>query len=205
MKYTIEQLRKALENKKYKFFESKGERPYNVNIIGVRHDNHMNNEFNDLMYLIFSSSTDGPLEIHEYHITTDPGTTTINDPDHYNKAKTGTAILVPGQYLSVYNYSQGHQGYYQLRQVLGDVWVYRDTNKSKVIENMEKFKGRFEINIHRSSATSSRFVNNWSAGCQVFQSADDFDHFIQFCKLAKENHGNHFTYTLITEADIPKS
>jgi hypothetical protein len=201
-KYTIAQLRKALEKKEYKFFDSKDEKAYNLNIIGVRHSNHMTNKFVDLLYLIFSDPGSEKLTIFEFPITTVPG---------YAKPKTkkhpdGTAILVPGQYLGVYSIAKHKNKYAALCQI-GEVKVWRDKDGSHDInpkgQIYDNAKG---INIHRATANgSSHNVNNWSKGCQVFQNSDDFKFFMNCCDHARKNFGNRFTYTLIMEADIPKS
>ena len=53
--------------------------------------------------------------------------------------------------------------------------------------------GYFGINIHKAGLNSVN-VDKWSAGCQVFKSAVDFDEFIRLCKMQT---WDTFTYTLI--------
>jgi hypothetical protein len=58
------------------------------------------------------------------------------------------------------------------------------------------------INIHRAapSGTTQR-VDKYSAGCQVFNSANDFAEFIAAAKKHSNLYGNSFTYTLIDERE----
>lgn len=201
-KYTIEQLRQALEEKGYTFFESEGRRAYNLNIIGVRHSYHISNEFDDLLYLVFSDKFGGELQIHEFPITTDPGYYYLKHPMHV----CGTAILVPGQYLGAYAIGKHNQQYKALCQI-GKVKVWRE---KRDIHDINPHGPIYDdvggINIHRTKHSgSSKYVNKWSAGCQVFRNAADFDFFMGICDASKANHGSRFTYTLLMASDIPKS
>ena len=61
----------------------------------------------------------------------------------------------------------------------------------------------FGINIHRSNEFWTRAtVDNYSAGCQVFNDPKEFISFMSLVKKAADIYGNCFTYTLITEEDI---
>lgn len=96
----------------------------------------------------------------------------------------GTAILKPGQYVDAY-----HIGYYRntiaLRQV-GPVSVYRDDNLDDKIDSDYSYSmdentvetGLFGLHIHAAGGFS-RYVDFWSAGCQVFQRREDL---ISMCR-----------------------
>ena len=61
------------------------------------------------------------------------------------------------------------------------------------------------INIHRASSTgTSTQVDRWSAGCQVFANATDFNRFMDLTRKQIEHHPTWttFTYTLLTEDQI---
>lgn len=74
--------------------------------------------------------------------------------------------------------------------------------------------GIFGINCHRASANgTSTNVDNWSEGCQVLdnheilnpdnqQKCFSFDYFMHLCNLAKDNWGNSFTPTFVSESDL---
>lgn len=187
------------EKNGYKWFDDN--KPYNMNVFGVRAKGRHVNLFDDFLFLIYR---DGRLNwnIHQFAISTDPGVTSLNSPQNSR----GTAILVPGQYLGAYKIDK-HQGKYDaLCQRLGKVKVYRDNNKDDVLDTPDDtsvlHEGMFGINIHRSSVKDSEFVNGWSAGCQVFKKKVDFDYFMALIKYSAALYGNRFTYTLFDERDI---
>ena len=64
-------------------------------------------------------------------------------------------------------------------------------------------EGYYGINIHRAAAVGEmELVNGYSAGCQVFKAARDFNEFMALIKLSAKKYDNKFTYTLITEEDM---
>jgi hypothetical protein len=56
----------------------------------------------------------------------------------------------------------------------------------------------YGINIHKAGQ-NSQDVDNWSAGCQVFQKSADFNQFMDMTTKHRNLYGNDFTYTLIDE------
>jgi hypothetical protein len=59
-------------------------------------------------------------------------------------------------------------------------------------------QAHFGINIHRAeSFRNNKIIDQYSAGCQVFKSADDFLVFMELCKNHAKLYGNKFSYTLI--------
>jgi hypothetical protein len=48
----------------------------------------------------------------------------------------------------------------------------------------------------------TRFVENWSEGCQVFKRKSDFLEFMRICNQSAKVQGNSFTYTLLESKDI---
>ena len=135
------------------------------------------------------------------NITTEPG-------DYYMRKKLGnvkgTAILVPGQYRACWQIGY-HKGQYEALCQRQSVKVYRDGNYDNkydcdpaTIQN-----GMFGINIHRSNEGWTReTVDQYSAGCQVFNNNKDFLEFMKLCNKQKKLYGNTFTYTLINEKDM---
>ena len=64
-------------------------------------------------------------------------------------------------------------------------------------------EGMFGINIHRAAtARDTKYVNSWSAGCQVINNTKNFYEFMDLCKVSANKFGNSFTYTLICEDDL---
>ena len=185
--------KEALQRKGYKFFEGY----LNVNVIGVRSTNGRVNEFDDFLYLLFHDKRGNEI-IRQYPITTEPGLTMLNAPINSK----GTAILMPDQYRSAYSIDL-HAGKYEaLCQRLGEVCVYRDNDKDDDIDLDQIVDcGYFGINIHKAGLDSIE-VNNWSAGCQVFKRAYDFDDFMRWIKKSARIYGNAFSYTLLLDTDF---
>lgn len=189
---------KLFNKKGYTYFK-KGN--YNLNIIGVRSNqgNKVTNKYDD--YLILDYNTELGWKRQIYTITTEPGAALMKAPTNVK----GTAILAPGQYRGAYKIDKHGGKYDALCQRNKPVKVYRDNNKNEVYdykpENIDV--GLFGINIHRSNEFWTRTtVDNYSAGCQVFNDPKEFNSFMTLVKKSAKIYGNSFTYTLIEEQDI---
>lgn len=197
---TRQQIEATVKAKGYKWFEN-GD--YNLNIVGVRNSetlNEVTNKFDDHMTLSYKK--DGEWKFHCYDCTTDPGKYWVENI----MRESGVAILKPNQYRSSHKIRL-HQGKYEALGQQGPVQVYRDNNKDEcydlIEENVEQ--GLFGINIHRATkweGKKSSQVDKWSAGCQVIASNDDWEEFMTICRKARDIWGNSFTYTLIESDDI---
>jgi hypothetical protein len=194
--YTKEQIEKAVKSKGYVWFN--GSKDYDVNVVGVRNSSTLSkvtNLFDDKITL--SYKVNGEWFFHSWDATTEPGKKGVMQ--FHNSG--GVARLVPNQYRGAYAVSM-HRGKYQaLCQRLKNVTVWRDKNRDMNFDEIIQDTGMFGINIHKAG-TVSNFVENWSEGCQVFKRTKDFNDFMVLINRAKEIHGNHFTYTLITSNDI---
>ena len=116
----------------------------------------------------------------------------------------GTAILAPGQYRGCWELGK-HKGQYKALVQKKNIKVYRDNNRNDVYDMLchKTDTGVFGLNIHRSNEyRTSKYVDKYSAGCQVFANPKDFDAFIRLCEKQKQLYGNSFTYTLIDESDV---
>lgn len=193
---TVESVRSAYEHNGFKFYN---EGPFDVNIFGIRSNGRESNKFDDMIGVIYQ---DDKLEwnLKKYNATTDPGRTYLLSPLN----KSGTAILVPGQYKGSHMIGL-HQGKYEALRQKGNLKLYRDNNKDNILDFNEDsiIEGNdFGINIHRATAKDgleSVQVDSWSAGCQVIAAKDDFEEFMKICRKARDLWGNSFTYTLFTE------
>jgi hypothetical protein len=170
---------------------------FNLNLIGVRSNNQVANAFDDQMHVIYKNLAHQ--WVHQtYAITTDPGAYWLLNPMQPD----GTAILVPGQYRGAYMIGT-HYDHEALVQWGAPVDIWRDNNRDVIInwdKPMEEEEGWFGINIHRASPYGETIdVGQWSAGCQVFANALEFDHFMKLCKKSRSTWGDKFTYTLLTQ------
>ncbi len=193
----IEQIKNACKKKGYAFFD--GNKSFNLNIIGIRSSVDESNSFDDAMLVAYRDH-DLDWTIDRYTITTDPGKKYLKRPINVK----GAAILVPGQYRSVYQIGLHRGKYKALCQKGGPVRVWRDDNRDEILDHdVEIDEGWFGINIHRAhKSLELESVNGYSAGCQVFSNPQDYDYFIAICECAETLFGNSFTYTLFDESDF---
>ena len=192
-----DQVEKVMSSKGYAFFDSA--KPYNVNLIGIRSNNHRANKFDDTILAIYRNKV-LEWEVQTFQVTTDPGLHHLRNPGNVK----GTAILAPGQYRSVYQIGE-HKGNPALVQWGGKVRVYRDRNKDGTLDmnprNIDV--GYFGINVHQAKSKGETYkVDRWSAGCQVFKNATDIKAFLGTCQKASDIYGNSFTYTLLEQKDF---
>lgn len=201
MSYTKEQIEKAVKSKGYIWFEDLSNKTYDVNIVGVRNNTpsvykKVTNVFDDYITISYKNEN-GVWQFYCWMATVDPGKKSVLE---FSGDK-GVARLVPNQYRGVWKIDK-HQGKYDaLCQRLGNVAVWRDSNKDLIFEEKIIDTGMFGINIHKAGQDST-WVENWSAGCSVFKRVMDFDVFMSICKKAVKIHGNKFSYTLIESTDI---
>ncbi len=197
-KLISERLQSILTKKKYAFFDSN--KSHNVNIIGIRSSQTKANEFDDGLLVIYRDNNKNWI-VHSYPITTDIGIRYLKTPINED----GAAILVPGQYRGAYSVAKHRGKYDALCQKNGKVKVWRDDDRDKILDMDDSTiqEGYFGINIHRAAVIGeAERVNGYSAGCQVFKSAKDFNEFMALIKLSVKKYDNKFTYTLLTESDI---
>lgn len=169
-------------------------KPYQLNIVGLRSKNTNANSFDDEIH-VFYRTEKGDWNYHSYKATTDPGTFWLNNPSYTQ----GTAILAQGQYKDAYAIGL-HRGKYEALRQVKPVTVIRDYNRDSLLDfnNGMQETGVFGINIHRAESDgTTKYIDKYSAGCQVFQNAGDFNQFMDLCKTHKSLYGNTFTYTLI--------
>jgi hypothetical protein len=176
-------------------------RPYELNLVGVRSDSTVANTFNDELYVMYKDENK-KWHVHYYKITTDPGTYWLENPS----SPKGTAILAEGSYVSAYAIGL-HRGKYKALVQVKPVTVFRDYDRSAILDfnNGTKDTGLFGINIHHALSTGrTKYIDKFSAGCQVFQDIDDFNEFMNLCEKHAALYGNHFTYTLVDKRAIAR-
>ncbi len=176
-------------------------RPFELNIVGIRANSIVPNRFDDELHVFFNNGK-GKWIHYFFPATTDPGTFWLQNPANPQ----GTAILMQGQYRNAYEIGLHRGQYYALVQRL-PVTVMRDYDRHAVLDfrNGKPDTGLFGINIHRASASgTTKVVDRYSAGCQVFANAADFTAFMQLCENHRRLYGNQFTYTLIDQRAVAR-
>jgi len=123
----------------------------------------------------------------------------------------GIKILVPSQYIDVYEISKygGAPALVTNKNSKQMVWLDKDydrpeflpsnlTNPAKVNDDGT---GNFGIKIHLGYPGGKK-VGNWSEdGSQVFSTADELNEFFGLCQAHKDKYGNKLSYTLSTRED----
>lgn len=189
---SIRSVLRLMKSKGYRIFD----RPYELNIVGIRNPSIVPNTFDDRILVMFKNDK-GAWEGKSYKATTDPGTFWLKNPMNPQ----GTAVLMQGQYLDSHQIGL-HQGRYEALTQKKPVTVLRQYQRDAVLDfmNGKPETGLFGINIHRANATgTTKSIDKYSAGCQVFENAEEFDDFLAKAKKHKDLYGNSFTYTLIDE------
>lgn len=198
MTYTLDQIKNAMLDKGYVWFEDKSNKGFDVNIVGIRNSStgsKVTNLFDDT--LTISYKEDGVWKFHQWQATTEPGKKGMLE----GKAKGGVAFVVPGQYRRSHAIGL-HQGKYEALRQVGLIKLYRDGDRDLEFDtDVITECSNCGINIHKAG-TVSTFVENWSEGCQVFRRSKDFDEFMKICKKALKIHGNKFTYSLLESKDL---
>ena len=160
---------------------------------------------------LFSGSGNGPAIVATPSATMSTiATKPTIAPIAENKLK-GIKILVPSQYLDVYEISKygGVPALMTTKDSKQMVWLDKDYDRPEFLPSNltspEKVNddgtGDFKINIHLGYPGGKK-VGNWSEdGSQVFSTADELNDFFNLCEAHKAKHGNKLTYTLATRED----
>ena len=169
---------------------------YNLNIVGIRSTNAAAGNFDDAIACAYRKTIGGAWHVKYWPATTDAGKFWLSNPLDVD----GTAILKEGQYRGAYVLGR-HRGQYEALTQAEPVTVWRDNNRDYILDRFEGSEqtGLYGINIHKAGVRSS-LVGRWSAGCQVFARAADFDQLIELCHKQIASNPTwrpRFTYTLL--------
>ena len=184
-------LRQLLLDSRFRLYTA----PFRLNILGIRAKGTAAGRFDDEIHVFWRDDA-GRWQHRGYGATTDPGTFWLRHP----AMPQGTAILKAGQYVDAYRIGRHRDRYRALVQTGGPVTVVRDHDRDAILDwaNGRQETGYFGINIHRAERVGTTYhVDRHSAGCQVFQNAEEFAEFMRLCEIHRQRHGNRFTYTLL--------
>lgn len=187
--YTIGELKMQFARLGYKWPKEQ------YSLIGIRAPIKSDNLFDDLLIFIdMGDPTKTVWPVLTYGIaTTIPGRyylLNLMNPK-------GAAILKEGQYLNSWKVGL-HNGYTAFIQN-APITVYRDNLKTGVVSETKGTEGTgmFGIDIHRAaSGFVAKFIDNFSAGCQVWEDPAIFNKVIAIAEKATQKT---YTYTLLNE------
>lgn len=202
--YTLKQIEKALLDKGYLVYN----KPYKLNIVGIRTDNKTSPTTFDDFIAYFYYDDKGMMVGRVAPATTDPSVTYLRNP--LEEVRTlGTAILKSGQYIDAYKIGTHNGASASYTAIVQDkpVTVIRDNDRNDLLNFFaDTHTGRYGINIHRASRNKNNtaIIGGDSAGCQVFKNESDFNEMMRLAEVSRMKYGNKFTYTLLDQMDTLK-
>jgi len=211
----------AMQRKGYKILT----RPYEANIVGIRKQyegQKYSNSFKDDLYVFYKIQENSNWQVWKFKISTMPGfyygqevgddfkidvtgksTFSIKQSKKMLSRGTppnnGLGIMMEAQYLNIYQIGQ-HAGSPALK-ALGPHKFYRDNSPGDTIRYTGRGQGFTDMHVHKGFPGGAK-VNNWSEGCQVFQSESQLNKLISLLQEHKNRYGNKFNYTLMLDRDI---
>jgi hypothetical protein len=200
-KVKIRYLVGLLRSKRYVIYN----RPFELNIVGVRNKSTNPNKFDDSLFVFWKDDND-KWDGRKYAITTDPSTVYLEKGGLGSfEGKKATAILPSGQYVDSWKIGS-HKGQYKALTQAQPICVYRDYDRNALLTfNInDKTCGNYGINIHRAKSGgaddgqgNTEDIGLYSAGCQVFQNSFCFNEFMNLVERQESIYRNkYFTYTL---------
>lgn len=175
-----------------------------LNVGAIRTTNSQSNKFDDFGFVAFVNQIGEP-HLFTFACTTDPGKYYLQNPLDRN----GCIITVPGQYIEVFGRGL-HNGNYECFKQKKHMCYVRDNNKDTILDfdlyrdstkrKINAFWGINGTNLHRASVIKLlQWVERYSAGCTVVQSATKFKQLIEL-RDASVNYGyTLWDYTLFEE------
>jgi hypothetical protein len=175
------------------------ERPYKLNVIGIRNPKNTSPEKFEDEIAYFYYDENGNINGKVVPATTSPSVYYLENPI----VSGGSAILKQGQYKDAYSIGL-HRGLYEALVQSKPVTIIRDADRNKYINFFAPTTtGLYGINIHRASVKNNvTYIGQDSAGCQTFQNISDFDDMMKMAKKSRDLYGNTFTYTLIDQKQV---
>lgn len=158
------EIKNAVIKKGYKWFSGN----VDVNCIWERTSDTYTNKFTDWLHIAYLEN--GTEKVLSLPATTKPGLkgSILNPRTVYGV--TGTAVIVPGQYLKAWEFVDSYKGFsdYPYFQQVGKIDYWRDFDKDLVIDEVQFQDNKiFGTNWHRMSKDGKKGgnVDNWSLGC----------------------------------------
>lgn len=171
---------------------------YNLNIVGLRSGKRRAGEWDDAVGMVYQDE-EGRWQADLFQGTTDPGSYYLEKPINIK----GTAILVPGQYRSVYTFGL-HKRRYEALVQRQPMRFWRDDDRDSLLDmDGEIEEAVIGCNLHRASAHwAVPEIYRYSAACQVVRDPRDFAALMDLAHYsAGIGYGDRFSYTLL---DLPR-
>jgi hypothetical protein len=194
---TLEQIKAALAKKGYSYSDKKDF----CNFIWVRESDVITNVFSDNLYLVVNG------KVIRIPVTTKPGLKgSILEPTTV-EGVTGTAIIMPGQYLNAWQFRDTDKEFseYPYFRQIKPINYWRDGDKDNQIDRVQPQLGKiFGTHWHKMSKVNDRGsgqVNNWSKGC-MGAAEPDFKTILPYVRTHVKLYGDLFTGILLEAVDF---
>lgn len=205
---TVDKVIAAMKRKGYTIYANTNFGRNKLNIVGIREEKKIINQslvsnyFTDYIVMFYYDENGKRFDRIGFQ-TTAPGL-------HYEAKKFGggnrTIMMVEGQYIDAYKRGK-HLGKVDTLVQDKSMKYFRDPSLNSQYNSTNIMTGIYGTNIHPSgnyqNNDRNKLINNWSAGCQVLRSFDDYLWMKQAMinQLEKANY-KFFTYTLLNIVDI---
>ena len=148
-------------------------------------------------------------------LSKDNATITKFEKNLYIDKERGIKILVPSQYLDVFQTSKwgGYKSFTTTKFSRQLVWYdnsydrpdFYPSNITKPVSKNRDGSSNFDIGVHIGQP-GGKTVGNWSDdGSHCFATTDGLNEFFELCDKHTNLYGNKFTYTLATKDDFEKA
>jgi len=201
MKRTYEELRNSLVKKGFKFFLKE----LSLNMIWERTSEEITNKFTDFLHIAYIEK--GVKIVMTIPATTKPGIKGSTDSPVTVEGITGTAIIIPGQYLQAWQFRDTDKEFskYPYFRQIGPVDYWRDGDKDLVVDHVQQQDDKiFGTHWHKMSNNGtygSGLINNWSLGC-MGAAEPEFKKILPLVRKSVDLYGTKFTGTIIESKDI---
>ena len=198
---TYDELQKTVAKKSYKFYTD----DLKLNMIWERTNETITNIFTDYLYVAYVDG--GKKKVICIPATTKPGLKGSIDSPITHEGVTGTAIIVPGQYVDAWSFrdtSKEFSSYPYFRQY-GKIDYWRDFDKDREIDRVQfqddKIFGTHWHKMSNNGTYGSGQINNWSLGC-MGASEPEFKKILTIVRASVKAHGVKFTGTILETPDF---
>ncbi len=198
---TYDELKKTVLKKGYKFYTD----DLKLNVVWERTDEIITNKFTDYLYVAYLEKD--KKKVICIPATTKPGLKGSIDSPITHEGVTGTAIIVPGQYIDAWTFkdtTKEFSNYPYFRQY-GKIDYWRDFDKDREVDRVQFQDDKvFGTHWHKMSNTGtygSGLINNWSLGC-MGAAEPEYKKILPVVRASVSEHGPKFTGTILESADF---
>jgi hypothetical protein len=200
MDRSYQEIKLACLRKRYKFFTGN----FDVNCIWERTSDELTNHFTDWFHLAYMEGS--AEKVITVRATTKPGLRGSALNPVTVEGITGTAIIIPGQYVKAFKFIDSYVGWtkYPYFQQVGPLDYWRDGNKDLQVDRVQEQDDKlYGTNWHRMTrpGIADGEVDNWSLGCMGWPETEMVK-ILPIIRKSVEMYGDVFSGTLLESKDF---